>query len=91
MRYTVRDGIVLKNICDEWLLIAIGNASEHCTYVRHINDTLAWYWQRIAQGIDAEDIIKEAVLYFDAPENLIRKDLEELLHQLCKMDYLLTE
>lgn len=88
MNYKAREGILLKKICDEWLLIAVGEASKHCLYVRQINDTLAWYWQRIAKGIDTEKIIDEAESAFDASRNQIEEDLNTLIDQLCSMGYL---
>ncbi len=89
MRYKVRDGIVLKNICDEWLLIAVGKAAEHCLYVRQINDSLAWYWTRISSGMSSEDIVNEAVATFDVPRDLIVDDLNDLVSQLHTMGYLI--
>ena len=88
MNYEVRDGILLRNICGEWLLIAVGEASKHCLYVRQINDTLAWYWQRIAKGSNTKEIIDEAEACFDAPRKQIEKDLKDLMIQLCAMGYL---
>lgn len=91
MRYKVRDGILLKNICDEWLLIAVGEAAEHCLYVRHVNDTLAWYWQRISQGLPIEEIVAEAESCFEASRAQIKADLDNLVEQLFKAGYLLEK
>ncbi|MCR5450720.1 MAG: PqqD family protein [Solobacterium sp.] len=87
----IRKGIVLKNICDTWLLIAVGEASEHCMYVREINDTLAWYVQEIEQNRTKEEIIKDAQETFEAPEEIIRKDLDKLISDLYAMNYLVEE
>ncbi len=88
MKYKVRDGVLLRNICDEWLLIAAGEAAKHCLYVRQVNDTLAWYWQRVAKGLDTEKIIDEAETVFDASRQQIEKDLNILTEQLRAMGYL---
>lgn len=84
----IREGIVLRNVCGEWLLIAVGEAARHCMYVRQINDTLAYYWQLIAQGKSTEEIVKAAQTYYDAPAETIEKDVHDLIEQLYGMHYL---
>lgn len=91
MEYQVRKEIILKNVCETWLLIAVGEASKHCLYVREINEIFAWYWERISKGIPAESIIQEACSIYDAPENMIRMDLMELYRNLVKMGYLIEK
>lgn len=86
-----REGIILKNVCDSWLLIAVGEAAQHCLYVREINDSLAWYWQEIQQGKEKEEIVTDALETFEASEEMIRKDLDKLIDDLYEMNYLLKE
>ena len=88
MKYKIRDGIVLKNICGEWLLIAVGEAAEQCLYVRHINDTMAWYWQLIEKGLDTDQIVNTALNSFEASEETIRTDTVSLMNQLYELGYL---
>ena len=90
MDYRVRDGIILRNVCDVWLLIAVGEAAEHCLYVRQVNDTLVWYWQRIAKGKSKDEIIDEAESVFDASKTQLESDLNELKSQLHSMGYLVS-
>ena len=89
MRYRIRDGVVLKCICGEYLLIATGEAAEHCLYVRQVNDSLAFFWQMIEAGLEEDDIVKKAIEEYDAPEELIRKDYRRLLRELEGMCYLI--
>ena len=89
MRYRIRDGVVLKCICGEYLLIATGEAAEHCLYVRQVNDSLAFFWQMIEAGLEEDDIVKKAMEEYDAPEELIRKDYRRLLRELEGMCYLI--
>ena len=89
MRYRIRDGVVLKCICGEYLLIATGEAAEHCLYVRQVNDSLAFFWQMIEAGLEEDDIVKKAMEEYDAPEELIRKDYRRLLKELEGMSYLI--
>ncbi len=87
----IRDGIVLKNICGTWLLIAAGETSEHCKYVREVNDTFAWYWKEIEQGRTKEEIVADTLERFDVSEELVRSDIEEYIRSLYAMNYLIKE
>lgn len=89
MGYHIREGVILRQVCGDWLLIAVGEAAKHCLYVREINDTLAWYWQRIEEGLGRDGIITAALEQFDAPEDLILKDVDNLIKGLIRMGYLL--
>lgn len=91
MHHQIREGIVLKNICGEWLLIAVGEAANHCMYVRQINDTLAFYWQKLELGMSEEEIVRAAQEEYDAPEDMIRADLKGLIKDLYKKQYLIRE
>lgn len=89
MRYRIRDGVVLKCICGEYLLIATGEAAEHCLYVRQVNDSLAFFWQMIEAGMEEESIVEKAKQEYDAPEELILADYRRLLKELESMAYLI--
>ena len=89
MRYRIRDGVVLKCICGEYLLIATGEAAEHCLYVRQVNDSLAFFWQMIEAGMEENAVVQKAMEEYDAPEELIRKDYRRLLRELEGMCYLI--
>ena len=89
MGYHIREGVILRQVCGDWLIIAVGEAAKHCLYVREINDTLAWYWQWIEEGLGRDGIIRAAREQFDAPEELILKDVDKLIKDLVRMGYLL--
>ena len=89
MAYRIRDGVVLKCICGEYLLIATGDAAEHCLYVRQVNDSLAFFWQMIEASLDEDAIMEKAMQEYDAPEELIRSDYRRLLRELESMSYLI--
>lgn len=91
MGYRVRDGVVLKQICGEYLLLALGEAAEHCLYVRQINDSFAFFWQLIEAGLDEDAVLSRAKEEFDAPEELLRADFRKLLRELVSMGYLIPE
>ena len=89
MRYRIRDGVVLKCICGEYLLIATGEAAEHCLYVRQVSDSLVFFWQSIEAGLEEDAIVKKAMQEYDAPEERLRKDYRRLLKELVFMCYLI--
>lgn len=91
MKYRVREGIVLKNVCDVWMLVAVGKAAEHCLYVRQVNDSLAWYWQRIEAGKTAREIAEETAAVYEVSADRAERDIRKLFLDLEEKGYLIPE
>ena len=91
MKYRIREGILLRKVCDVWLLIAVGDAVNHCKYVCEINESLAYYWQLLEQGLTTDAIVDKAASDYDAPKSQIEKDVKTLVNQLCNMGYIIEE
>lgn len=60
MRYLIRDGIVLKKVCDVNLLIATCDALETCPVVKTINETGAYYWRLLEDDVDLDTMAEMA-------------------------------
>lgn len=43
MKYQIRPGVVLSEVCGEYLLLATMEASRYCPYVYQINETAAFF------------------------------------------------
>ena len=57
MRYTIRPGVILTNICDEYFLISGKEARDRCPYVTHLNETAGFIWKKIVSGMSEEQIV----------------------------------
>ena len=89
--YKIRKGVLLEQICGVYLLITSDEARPPCPYFREVNETIAFYWHLLEQGCTEEQLLKAAAEEYDAPPELLKSDLLQLLDMLEKQGYLLKE
>ncbi len=89
--YKIRKGVLLEQICGVYLLITSDEARPPCPYFREVNETIAFYWHLLEQGYSEDEMLKAAVEEFEAPTEVLKSDLLQLLDMLEKQGYLLKE
>lgn len=76
----IKKGFILRDLLDEHMVVAVGEAGAHFHGVIRLNDSAAWCWQELEKGITKEALIEKMCERYD---NLTReqaeKDVEELL------------
>ena len=90
MRYEIRKGVQLEQVCGVYLLISSSEACPPCPYIRVINGTIAFYWELLEQGCTEEQLLEAAKEEFDAPSELLISDLHLLLDMFRKLGYLIS-
>ena len=91
MRYPIRPGVVLAEVCGEYLLLATLDAARHCPYVYQINETAAFFWQLLERQLPEEEVAAAVAAEYDAPVDIVRRDLGQFLKDLREKGYLLSE
>lgn len=91
MNYRIRPGVVLEEVCGEYLLLATMEAGQHCPYVYQINETAAFFWKLLERGLDEDQMAAETASEYDAPEEALRSDLRQFLGILMEKGYLLPK
>ncbi len=90
--YIVREGIVLESILNKYLLISTEAALDKCSYVRKIDDIVAYYWEMMENGLSVKEMAAQASsLFGDVDEEVLKNDIWELIRQLKKAGYLLSD
>lgn len=90
--YRIRNGIVLESICGKYVLISTEAARDKCSYIRKIDDIVAYYWEMMEEGLSLDDMVsRTSSLFKDVDTDEIRKDIVELTEQLKEMGYLLKD
>jgi len=89
MKYKVRDGVMLRRICGAPFLFADSNAREFCPYIRRINDSGAWLWEFLKEGLSVEQIVKKLTLEYDIQKDAEpAKDIELFIESLAAGGYI---
>lgn len=91
MRYPIRPGVVLAEVCGEYLLLATLDAARHCPYVYQVNETAAFFWRLLERQLPEEDVAAAVAAEYDAPVDIVRRDLGQFLKDLREKGYLLSE
>lgn len=79
MKYKTCPGIILTSVGDDYYLVTSRNRIR-------INETAAFYWKKLSEGMSISELRAEAVREYDI------EDSEELEQQITELiDYLKTE
>lgn len=71
----IKEGFVLRDVANQAIVIAVGEASESFKGMIKMNKTSKDIWKYIQKGLDVEDIVLEMKNKYDAEESVIRKDV----------------
>ena len=89
--YHLRKGIVLVELCGEFLLVATQEARKYCKYYYPINETAAYYWKLMEQEPDLDKVIATASAEYEVSEEEIRPGFVAFLDSLEKEGYLIWD
>lgn len=91
MKYQIQPGVVLAEVCDEFLLLATAEARGKAPYATKLNRTQAYFWSLLEQGMDPGEITARAAEAYRIPEQQVAPVLENFLDALGTMHYLRLE
>ena len=88
MRYKARPGIICRTICDETVLIAVGDALNYCPDIQAINKGAAFYWPLIEKNMDTAEILAEAEDTFAIKKEILEPELTRFITKLVTESYI---
>ena len=90
MKYKIRDGIVLINVCDEFFLVSGKSARQYCPYIAKISDSGALIWSLLSENKSIEEIEDEVALNYEIEKDSdLRSNIQEFLNDLNDRHYLM--
>ena len=91
-RYQARNGIILTQVCGEYLLVAARALRELCPYVTVVNETSAFLWERLENGATAEELAQAVADEYEVDDPAaVRGVIDDFLRQMQELNYVLTE
>ena len=91
-RYRTDPGVILTQVCGEYLLVAARSVRDRVPYVSQVNESVAFLWKKLELGSD-EDTLLSAVLEeyeIDDPAQA-RKAIQRTIEQLRDSGYLICD
>lgn len=78
----LKEGFVLQKVGDDHVAVATGKASKSFNGLIRNNDTAAFIFEKLLQEITEEELIFAVLQKYDAPEEVVRPDVKDLLQKL---------
>lgn len=89
-KYKAMPGVILVQICDQYLLVAATEARKVCPYYIQINDTGAFLWNLVQSEMTREEILDAVIKEYDVEQpDQIAETVDAYIDQLLSLHYVL--
>lgn len=79
----IKDGFMLRNVGGENLVVAVGEASDHFHGMIRLNDTAAFLWEKMEDGVETkDDLVKALTSEYDVTGERAEKGVDSFLQTL---------
>ena len=90
--YMTRPGVLLTEICGEYLLVSTKQAREYCPYYSQINENAAFLWKHLQNGADLESLERCVLQEYELQNpDEARGLIQEFVDQMLECGYLLQK
>ena len=75
----IKEGFVLREVANQAMVIAVGEASKSFKGMIKMNHTSKDIWNYIKAGLDEEGVVSEMAKKYEVKEDIIRKDVKYIV------------
>ncbi|MCR5422344.1 MAG: PqqD family protein [Bacilli bacterium] len=83
-KYKIKEGFVLRQIKDNYIVVALGKASKEFNGMMNLNETGAFIWNLLNGENTVDDIVGKMTKEYDVSEEIAREDLEGFIDKLIQ-------
>lgn len=87
----IHPGVVLVSVCEEHILVATREAREKVPYVQQINSAAAFYWEQLQNGLEPQDIARQAASKYHISGRQAAGAVIDFLKKLHQRGYVVIE
>ena len=84
----IKDGFVLRNICDEFIVVAVGRQTLDFKGLIKLNESGAFLWEQLKNEITEDELLKALTAEYDVDEATAKADVAAFLNSLKEADLL---
>ncbi len=77
-----KSGFILKNIAGDYIVVPAGKNIVDFKIMLTMNETGAWIWEQLENGINFDELINKFAETFDVEQNCANKDVKDFISQL---------
>ena len=91
MKFELNPDVVLVTVLDESMLVDVDSKAGYVISMRGINETGIYYWKKLEQGMDIENIIASAMRDYEIDEERARTSFVAYMRSLRDAGFLTLE
>lgn len=84
----IKDGFVLRNICDEFIVVAVGRQTLDFKGLIKLNESGAFLWEQLKNDVTEDELLKALTAEYAVEEAVAREDVAAFLKSLKEADLL---
>ena len=84
----IKEGFILRKVGIQYVVAATGKASENFNGMLRLNESGAFAFRLLQEGITEEELVSRIVGEYDVSEEAARRDVENFLAALGEADAL---
>lgn len=82
----IKEGFILRNVAGNNVVVPIGQATIDFNGMMSLNDTGAFLFGKLIEGISREDLIQEVVETYGIEKELAEKDVDHFIEKVERED-----
>ena len=84
----IKDGFILRKVGIQYVVAATGKASENFNGMMRLNESGAFAFRLLQEGVTKEELVDLILAEYDVSEEAARRDVENFLAALGEADAL---
>ncbi len=82
----IKEGFILRNVAGSFVVVPIGEATLDFNGMMNLNETGAFLFEKMIEGISREDLIKALTEEYDVDEETATADVDTFIEKVEKED-----
>ena len=82
----IKEGFILRNVAGSYVVVPIGEATLDFNGMMNLNETGAFLFEKMIEGISREDLIKALTDEYDIDEETASVDVDAFIEKVEKED-----
>lgn len=84
----IKVDFMLREVAGSYAVVPVGNASVNFKGLISLNETGAFLWRNLAEGIEKEDLVKKMLAEYDVEESVARNHIDAFIKKLEESGFL---
>ena len=82
----IKEGYILRNVAGSFVVVPVGNATLEYNGMMNLNETGAFLFGKMIEGISREDLIKALTDEYDVDDETAKKDVDAFIEKVKEQD-----